>query len=674
MYKALRVLLACSYLLLTQNYLLAQKNDLKPGKITPADFVVNSPVVDSNANAVVLWDVGSSDFEGNSNGFFTLVFKIHERILLRNKNAFDEATVKVPLYAAGGPDLEERFEDFEATTYNLENGQVVETKLDKTAIFKEKYNRYSNNLKFTLPNLKEGSIIEYTYTVKSPFQHNNIRSWSFQGKYPALWSQYKVTIPPFFNYVTLKQGYLPYFMDSVKREFKNYSIVDPGDGNTSSQVYHLSGDAVVAWWAMKNVPAFKEEPYVSSPNNHLARIKFQLQSISYSSDHVTQVLKSWFNTANDLMKDPDFGLSLSDPNGWLDDDIKKITHGATDALEKAKRTFEYVRDNFVCTDHDEHYLSNPLRKTWQSKKGNVADINLLLTAMLINEGFEAHPVILSTRDNGKAMESQAVLSQYNYVISRVEIDSVFYLLDASVNRLGFGKLSPNCYNGSGRIIDKMPYLIPLSTDSLVENKTTNVFMINDTATNTFSGSYTSNLGYFESLTARDELAKTKQEDYLKNIAKTYPAEVEISNAEIDSLRQYDMPLAIRYDMKLQFNEDIVYFSPMFNESWKNNPFASAERLYPVEMSYKIHENYILNMEVPKGYKVDEIPKSTRVKLNDTEGMFEYIVSNSNGFIQLYCKLYLQKANYTPDDYETLRNFFAYVVKKEAEQIVFKKIK
>ena len=42
-------------------------------------------------------------------------------------------------------------------------------------------------------------------------------------------------------------------------------------------------------------------------------------------------------------------------------------------------------------------------------------------------------------------------------------------------------------------------------------------------------------------------------------------------------------------------------------------------------------------------------------------------------IQLRTRLKLNKANFAPQDYETLRNFFAFVVQKQAEQIVFKKI-
>jgi CDP-glycerol glycerophosphotransferase (TagB/SpsB family) len=92
------------------------------------------------------------------------------------------------------------------------------------------------------------------------------------------------------------------------------------------------------------------------------------------------------------------------------------------------------------------------------------------------------------------------------------------------------------------------------------------------------------------------------------------------------------------------------------------------------MPYKIYETYVLNMEIPEGYKVDEIPKSTRVKLNEDEGMFEYIIAQNVTNIQLRSKIVLYKATFQPEDYETLRDFFAFIVKKHSEQIVLKKTK
>lgn len=92
------------------------------------------------------------------------------------------------------------------------------------------------------------------------------------------------------------------------------------------------------------------------------------------------------------------------------------------------------------------------------------------------------------------------------------------------------------------------------------------------------------------------------------------------------------------------------------------------------MPYTRDDVYVLNMEIPKGYKIDELPKSARVMLNENEGSFEYLISADANYIQLQSRIILKKANFTGDDYQTLRDFYGFIVTKQAEPIVFKKIK
>ena len=152
--------------------------------------------------------------------------------------------------------------------------------------------------------------------------------------------------------------------------------------------------------------------------------------------------------------------------------------------------------------------------------------------------------------------------------------------------------------------------------------------------------------------------------------------MEIKKPVIDSLDKYDEPLRLRYEFDIKTDkEDIIYFNPMFGEAWKENPFKSAERFYPVEMPYTIDETYLLRLEIPTGYVMDEMPKQMVVKFNeDDDGMFEYRISESGGTISLRSRLRLKRAYFQPEEYEMLREFFNLVVKKHNEQIVFKKKK
>ncbi len=649
------------------------KNE-KFGTIKIEDFSPKSSILKDD-DAVILSDVCSSEFEGNNNGNFTIIYKQHKKILIRKKTAFDAASFKVNLYQ-GNSLTEERLDDVEAATYNLENGKIVVTKLDKEAVINEKINRYNNAKKFTMPDVKEGCIIEYSYKLKTQFW-DHLRSGNFQSQYPTLWSEYQVTIPPMFGYVVVKKGDYKEFLkvDSFKNIFKSYSILFRGESAyESASVGSFSGDAKWLLWVMKDVPAYKKEDFVANHSEHKIKFEFELHTVKYSETNTKQYIKSWLETASDLLKSESFGQILDkEKNGWIEKEVNTLT-GKLEGIECAKKIFSYVRDNFICTDYDAIRLSDDPKKIFKNKKGNVADINLLLTAMLYQKGFIANPILLSTRGNGKVSEVSAILDEYDYVICQLKIDSTTYLLDASQSKIGFGKLPSFCYNGYSRMIAEMPYLVDLSANKLNESKTTIVFMING-ENKKMEASYESKLGYIESQDLRKKLTATSTADYIKEIAKAYPVEAQIDSIEIVNQKNLDEVITVRYDFKFpKADEDIIYFNPFFAEATKENIFKAERRKLPVEMSFTFDETYILDMEVPTSYKVDEMPKSVRSKFNDGEGLFEYIIANKEGHIQLRCKFQLNNANYSAEDYDSLREFFGLMVKKQAEQIVFKKIK
>ena len=121
----------------------AQKNQskFKFGDIKPEDFATSVYPLDTSADAIYLFDVGSAEYEGNNKGDFSVVSQIRTRIRLLDKKSFDDlATVTIFLYYS--EDIQDKLIDFEAATYNLENGKVVVTKVEKSSLFKEKEDNY----------------------------------------------------------------------------------------------------------------------------------------------------------------------------------------------------------------------------------------------------------------------------------------------------------------------------------------------------------------------------------------------------------------------------------------------------------------------------------------------------------------------------------------------------
>lgn len=644
------------------------KSPVKFGKISPADFKKTVYSIDSSAAAVIIADVGSSEITGNLRGWFSIQFTRFKRVHILSRNAYELANVEIPLYVEN--DHEDELQTLKAHTYNLENGKVIETKLDvKNAVYKTSLSKNHVVKKFTFPGLKEGSIIEYEYTVTSDFIFN-LQPWEFQGDYPVLWSEYQVSIPEFFYYVFLQQGDINKTQKTRQETFRVADMRGAGSSKTEPFVASVNDYRMV----MKNIPVLKEEIYTSTLNNHKAKIEFQLKEIRQPLPMHTY-MESWENFCKELLKDENFGAQLSKENSWMNDEMKIVLNDADTDEQKAKSIYKYIQNNFTCTHYNKLYIDQPLKNILKNKKGSEAEINLLLVAMLRKAKLIADPVMLSTKPHGYIYSAYPIIDRFDYVICRVAISNKIFYLDASRPVLGFGRLHWECYNGHARVINEEATPIEFSSDSLTETKITSLMLsVNDKGE--IIGSMQQTPGYYESYFVRSQVKEKGLKEFLQGIEKDFPSDVEIKNYRIDSLEKFDQRIQTNCDVKLKLQiKDIIYLDPMLGEGFTENPFGSGQRTYPVEMPYAIDEIFVLRMEVPKGYRVDELPKSTKVNF-DVGGysFLEYIVENSNGVISLRSRVKITRSYFLPEEYKILHNFFNMVVSKHSEKIVFKKDK
>ncbi|RZK31118.1 MAG: DUF3857 domain-containing protein [Hymenobacter sp.] len=155
--------------------------ELKFGKPEPADFDAKNFVADSAAKAVVLYDHGTTRFhlKGMS---FQMETERTTRIKILKKSGYDYATVEIPLYHRETD--EEKISSLKGFTYNEVGGKIEKVKLDGSNMFSEDRTKNVRVRKFTLPNVREGAVIEYTYTVTSDFLFN-FQDWTFQREIPT---------------------------------------------------------------------------------------------------------------------------------------------------------------------------------------------------------------------------------------------------------------------------------------------------------------------------------------------------------------------------------------------------------------------------------------------------------------------------------------------------------
>ena len=138
---------------------------VKFGKVEKVDFADSYYEKDSSANAVVIYKKRDTHFQYDDMTGWKLVTEIHERIRFYNADGFKHATKKVRFYNGG----ENESVNIKGYTYNIENENIVKTKLDKKEIFLEKASENWTIKSFTMPNIKDGSIVEWRISISSPY-------------------------------------------------------------------------------------------------------------------------------------------------------------------------------------------------------------------------------------------------------------------------------------------------------------------------------------------------------------------------------------------------------------------------------------------------------------------------------------------------------------------------
>src|SRR5690606_35017357 len=182
----------------------AFSEDFPFGRITLAELEMKNYDKDTTASAVVLNEFGTAYISSGER--IPLIFEHHVKIKILNIKGFSQGNIVIPIYK-GDNDNFESVSEIQAVTFYLENGSMQRAELDKKQIFRENKNQYWDLVKFAMPNISEGCIIEYSYKITSPYKFN-FRSWVFQSDIPKVRSEYLAKIPAVYNYNVSLRGYL----------------------------------------------------------------------------------------------------------------------------------------------------------------------------------------------------------------------------------------------------------------------------------------------------------------------------------------------------------------------------------------------------------------------------------------------------------------------------------
>lgn len=634
---------------LMANALLAQ--EVKFGDVDKTALEERQYALDSTADAVVLYK-NRDTYIVDAAGEWQLRTEVHRRVKIYNTDGFDEATGEIYLYK--NKSLKETVGKIKAVTYNLENGKVVETPLEKDQIFTSEYSYNYNQVKFTMPKVKEGSIIEFTYTTSSPIFWS-IDEFKFQEEIPVKRMHAEIRTPEGFRFNQMSKGGLP-FRPEVSTKMDN----------------RLHTQVKVQTYDMQDIPALKEESYVDNMDNYRAGVMFELVSIEFPG-YFKSFSQTWNDVAKTIGNSDDYKNQLDKSNSFSEE-LDALLEGKTDPKEKMAAVFHYVKSQITWNGMDGKYFFNGLKKTLKEKKGNAADVNLLLVGMLRYAGLDANPVIISTKDN--AVPLFPTIERLNYVIAYVQDGEEHYFLDATDKYSDINVLPIKDYNWQGILIDnnkKRWDLISLnSPDAATKMLSLTVAMGDDgSAEGKFGGRYSNH----SAMELREASKDQDEETYLTEMETAYDG-IEISEYQAQNKDHDEGTISETFDLfyenASEMVDDKMYVYPMLFLRKEENPFKLEKREFPVDFGYPFKNRYIVNITLPEGYTIESQPEPALVKLPDDLGQFKYIVRVQGNIVNLLVDYSIDQALVSMQNYPFLREFYSQMIAKEAEPLVLVK--
>ncbi|MGE4288427.1 MAG: DUF3857 domain-containing protein [Salinivirgaceae bacterium] len=650
----------------------AQKAPIKFGKLSKDEIDLRVYDKDTAAVAIVLCDFGTSDFTYSDNSGLMYLYKRNIRIKILKKEGYHKANFEIP--------IRKKYDNpgrIRGLTFNFDEGKTEKVKLENNQVFTDDINKYWDLIKFEMPAVKEGSIIDVEYSILSELY--DIRNWNFQDDIPTLYSEYRVTIPEYFHYKQLEKGYIPIDEKSTN----NRTVTQTGTENqrstglvTTSRVqnYNFSYNVTDYFFISKHVPAFYEENYMTSEKNYITSIEFELGSVKWPNRPVKNYTNTWEAINKELLFDTDFGNRINGA-GFLKDKLALIESLNPNPEAKIAAVYDLIRNGISWNGRYSIY-SFDNNKAWNEGSGTVGDINLLLVAALKRLGFEANPVLLSTRTNGLIHPAQIILDQFNYVIASVLIDNKTILLDATDRHTPAGLLPERCLNGQGRQIDKnggsWVDLLPASTH---RKSYQTIFTIEPDLS--LKGNIIEKHEGYSALENRKDMQNyNSTEAYLEEYQKRF----QTFSLELDSVSgvaQLNEPLYLSYsfetDVPVDAAGNLLMINPILIGKTQTNPFKLPERAYPVDFSFPRTTTYMGTITIPDGYAVDNLPQNKRMILPENKAAFIYSIQHSGNNITILTKFDINKVTFLPEDYENLKLFYNQVIEAQAEDIILKKL-
>lgn len=614
---------------------------LNPPKFNEADLSKAKSLLDENAPAEILYKSAYFMVDSNTGNLHKRYFY---RVKIYNKDkAEDWLNLEIPIYNVGTN--RESLGKFKAFTYNLENGVTVPVKVEKSSQYKSKENKYVTLTKFAFPSVKDGSVIEYQYEIISPFRFM-IPEVLIESDTPSLNTEYVFDTPINMSYnVNYTGGISPKYREMEERylygaQYKTYRF------------------------AYENLTGFKTEKFVRNDRNFRTKISAELNSTNFGE--LKLYSSSWDQIAKRLYDSDDFGGEIKRTKLARENIPAGVSEMKTD-LEKANAIFSYVQKTFTWNKDKGVYTEDGIKKLLETKTGNAAEINLFLVMMLREAGLKADPLIISTVENGLINMVSPNISNMNFVLAAIDIDKQLHIYDATSKQSSLDEIPLKNWNQYGILVTKDKALqIQMSNVKSSNTYLTANAKINDDGS--ISGTYSD-----KDTGAYAMYAKDNYDDNAEKYKKQYKENFSMDFTDINSkvLENGDFESTMKFSSSNLIDRvgKKMIINPMLFLSKNSNEFDQTEvRKYPIDFGSPITRTKKVILEIPEGYKIEEMPKEKRIVTEDKEIAYTYSVEQKGNILEVTTTTKIGSSDYPKEYYPAFKQIWGVASKFENQVI------
>ena len=435
--------------------------NLKWGKPTDQELNMTEYAADKDADAVVLYHKTDVSYEFINNDF-RVFYRVNTRLKVlkpEGKRLADGQIVYVENET--NRTRHEIVSGLKATAYNMENGKLVKTKMERSMTSVERLDKNQLVTKFSVPQVKVGTVIEYEYRIESDF-YGNIRDWYAQRDIPVLYTCYELSIPEWFTFNIEETG-----MNRMEKKEDSQPMTLLFSGGTENILTNIKT------FIGRNLPALKDDDFVWHATDYGDKVTAELAGIFIPGSVYKSYTSTWDDVDNQLLNDEDFGGRLKRSSPLKDEIIAAGIPGISDKKERIAAVWQLLKSR-VRWNGDYAFWGKSASKVLKEGTGTNADINFLLINMLQDAGIESVPIVMRRRDSGILPLSHSSLKYLNTFVVGIQMDdSTMAYLDGSAGDGYLNVLPAKLLVSRARVVKKTASLMPKNTPDIWVNLQTN---------------------------------------------------------------------------------------------------------------------------------------------------------------------------------------------------------